>query len=145
MIIPDANLLIYAYDTESPWHEKARAWWEGALNQDEPVGIPWVVVLAFVRLMTHPNIGERPLSVPEVRARVEVWFACPHVRCLPSGESTLKPFFDGLETAGLGGNLSTDALIAAQAIEHGGRVFTTDRDFDRFPELSWTNPLVATG
>ena len=71
MIIPDANVLIYAHDEASPWHDKARAWWEGALSGVEPVGLPWVVVLAVTRLLTHPNLCENPLSPAQVRRIVE--------------------------------------------------------------------------
>ena len=64
MIVPDANLLIYAYDTTSPHHAKARTWWEERLSGDEPVGIPWVVVLAFTRLLTHPAVCAAPHDGP---------------------------------------------------------------------------------
>ena len=59
MIVPDANLLIYAYSSTSPSHRAARRWWEDALSGHEPVGIPWIVVLAFVRLISHPTLLER--------------------------------------------------------------------------------------
>lgn len=141
MIIPDANLLIYAYDSSFPQHPKARGWWERVMNGTEPIGLPWVAVLAFVRLVTHPTIAANPRPVEEVRAIVESWLAAPHVRLLPHSAGLATRFFDALSQAGGGGNLTTDALIAAQAMEFGGRVFTNDRDFARFPGLVTVNPL----
>jgi uncharacterized protein len=141
MIVPDINVLLYAYDSAFSQHAKARSWWERVMNGSEPIGLPWVVVLAFVRLATHPTIAANPRSVEEVRAIVESWLAAPHVRLLAHSAGLVTRFFDALTQAGGGGNLTTDALIAAQAMEVGGRVFTNDRDFTRFPGLVTVNPL----
>lgn len=142
MILPDANILIYAHDERSPFHQKAHQWWARALGNTEPIGIPWVVVLAFTRLMTHPQICENPLSVSEAREIVLYWFECPQVRLLPVSENALPRFFDLLEESGSGGNLSTDALIALQALEHSATVYSNDRDFDRFAGVRRINPLA---
>lgn len=141
MIIPDANLLIYAHDEAAPHHAKARAWWEASVSGTEPVGLVWVVVLAFTRLLTHPTLSQNPLSVAEVREMVDQWIACPAVRILTLSENALTRYYDLLEAAGGGGNLSTDALIALHAMEHSATVFSNDRDFDRFPGIKWKNPL----
>jgi toxin-antitoxin system PIN domain toxin len=142
MIIPDANLLIYAHDEAAPHHARARRWWESALTGTEPVGLVWVVVLAFTRLLTHPHLSKSPLSVAEVREMVDQWMDRPQVRLLGLSENALTRFFDLLETAGGGGNLSTDALIALHAREHSATVYTNDRDFDRFPGVKRVNPLA---
>ena len=141
MIIPDANLLIYAYDSSAPAHRGARVWWEDALSGNEPVGIPWIVVLAFVRLITHPTLMEQPLTVRDAEAAVRQWLSCDHVQLLVPRETTLERFFSLLDEAGVGGNLTTDALIAAHAQDYGATVHSTDRDFDRFTEVRWLNPL----
>jgi len=141
MIVPDANLLIYAHDSSSPNHKVARAWWEETLSGSAPVGIPWVVVLAFTRLMTHPSVCNDPLTTAEARAAVELWLGVPHMRLLDARPTTLRLFFDLLEVTGRGGNLTTDALIAAHALEQGGVVYSNDLDFDRFPNLVRNNPL----
>ena len=141
MIIPDANLLIYAYDSTLPAHKKAKAWWELTLNQSEPVGIPWVVVLAFVRLMTHPRVTTNPLTITQARQYVQQWFEAAHVRLLYPSENTLRQFFDLLEAVELGGNLSTDALIAAHALENSAAIHSNDIDFKRFSGLKLVNPL----
>lgn len=142
MIVPDANLLLYAYDESFPGHAAARAWWERVMNGTEPVGLPTVVVLAFVRLATHPTVAANPRSVPEVQLIVDSWLKAPHVRILPTSDSLVGRFFDLLRAAGSGGNLSTDALIAAHAQDAGAKVFTNDRDFSRFPGLVTVNPLA---
>ena len=141
MIIPDANLLIYAHDSSCPQHGKARNWWQGALSGPETIGIPWVVVLAFTRLITHPQICTNPLAVGDVQAIVEGWIESSNVRIIQVSERALAAFFGLLEDAGMGGNLCTDALIALHAREHSAVVYSTDRDFDRFRGLRWVNPL----
>jgi toxin-antitoxin system PIN domain toxin len=142
MIIPDANLLIYAHDEASPWHAKARAWWEKVLSGTEPVGIPWVVVLAVTRLLTHPHICENPLIPSQVRSIVENWMSYPQVRLIHLSENALSRFFDLLEEAGSGGNLTTDALIAIHSLEHSATIYSNDRDFDRFSGIKRINPLT---
>jgi hypothetical protein len=141
ILVPDVNLLVYAYDSRSPWHDRARNWWETSLSDGSAVGIPWVVVLAFTRLMTHPTLSENPMTVEEVHERIDEWLALPQTLLLVPREGTLGHMFDLLGSVGAGGNLSTDALIAAHALEHGGVVCSNDHDFGRFKGVRWINPL----
>ena len=141
MIIPDVNLLVYAYDSTSPFHERARSWWEGALSGSRSVGIPWIVILAFVRLVTHPTLSENPMTVVQAREAVMAWLSVSHARVLVTTPATVNLFFDLLIAAGTGGNLSTDAMIAALAAQYGGCVYSNDRDFGRFSGILWQNPL----
>jgi toxin-antitoxin system PIN domain toxin len=141
MIVPDINLLIYAHDSSAAQHTPARKWWEAALSGNEPVGIPVVVVMAFVRLMTHPTLSENPMSVAQAKACIEGWLGQPNCRMLPVGDRTISLFLRMISEAGQGGNLCTDAMIAASAKEYDGSVYSNDRDFDRFPDLRWSNPL----
>jgi toxin-antitoxin system PIN domain toxin len=143
VIIPDANLLIYAYDASRPNHARARQWWEDALSGDEVVAIPWIVILAFVRLTTHPTLNANPMSITQSRAAVDAWLELDHVRLLAPTNATFNRFFDLLIASGTAGNLSTDALIAALAIEYGGHVYSNDFDFGRFSGLVWSNPLES--
>lgn len=141
MIIPDTNLLVYAYDSTAPQHQAARDWWESCLSGSESIGIPWIVVLAFTRLMTHPHICSNPLPVNTVREITTQWLSFPHVRLLNPSDNSLETFYDLLTNAGMGGNLSTDALIALHAREHSARIHSNDRDFDRFSGIRTHNPL----
>jgi toxin-antitoxin system PIN domain toxin len=141
MIVPDANLLIYAYDDTAPQHAKARVWWEDTLSGSEPIGIPWIVVLAFVRLMTHSALSNNPMTTKEAEAAVKAWLSIDIVRLLFPSYATLDRWFAFLHDANTAGNLSTVAMIAALAVEHGGQVYSNDRDFGAFSNVPWLNPL----
>ena len=86
MILVDANLLIYAIDFDSPHHARARRWLEQALSGTVPVGLPWIVILAFVRLTTRPGIMRRPLPLADAVAYVESWLQQPPVEIVAPGE-----------------------------------------------------------
>lgn len=141
MIVPDINLLLHAHNSESPVHAEARQWWEGLLNGTRPVGLAWVVILGFIRITTHRQILDRPLTTAVACARVREWLARPYVSVLHPGDRHAGVLFNLLETLGTAANLTTDAHLAALAIEHQAELHSTDADFHRFPGLRWTNPL----
>lgn len=141
MILPDVNLLIHACDTAARRHAAARRWWDGALSGDEPVALAWVTLLGFVRLTTSRVVFRQPFSVDEAGQRVEAWLAQPNVRLVHPGHRHADLFFGFLRDAGTGGNLTTDAHLAALAVEHGCVLCSTDADFGRFAGLAWKNPL----
>lgn len=141
MILPDLNLLVHAYNSSSPHHSASRLWWESCLAGDEQVQLPWVVMLGFLRLSTHRQIAANPLPVIEACEIVASWLARPHVAVLHPGNRHAEILFELLQDAGTGGNLTTDAHLAALAIEHQVELHTTDGDFARFPGLRWWNPL----
>ncbi len=143
MILVDANLLIYAVDSKSPMHERARLWLEEAMAGNETVGMSWAAMLAFVRLTTKRGLFERPLSVREAMDIVDEWIAQPVVTVLHPGERHAPTLRELLEVHGSGGNLTSDAHLAALAIEHGAELCSADGDFSRFPGLRWRNPLVG--
>ncbi len=143
MIVPDPSLLIHAYNAASPVHEEARAWWEEVLSRPAPaVGLPWVVALGYIRLTTHPRIMAHPLTASAACADVESWLAQPQVLLLHPGERHATTLFHLLRKLGTAGNLTTDAHLAALAMEHQATLHTTDADFTRFPGLRWENPLA---
>lgn len=144
MIVPDANLLLYAYDAESPFHREAARWWSGLLSGAEPVGLCPVVVFAFLRLATSPRVFARPMTVQEATARVDAWLARPNVRLLVAGPAHVGTVGRLLGVAGTGGNLVSDAQIAALALEYGATVHSADSDFARLPGVKWENPLVGS-
>jgi uncharacterized protein len=145
MIIPDVNLLLYAYDAASPFHATAAAWWQACLSGAEPVGLPQVVALGFVRVSTNVRVFEQPLTPKEAAGNVRTWLKQPVVRLLEPGPDHVAQVLQLLEALGTAGNLVTDAQIAATAIEYGAVVHTTDADFMRFPDLRWLNPLTGIG
>ena len=143
MILPDVNLLIYAYNDQAPQHQLARDWWEGLLNGKAPVGLPWITITGFIRLMTHPRILVTPLDVPSTLGHVRAWLAQPPVRVVQPGSRFEQLFLDYLARLGTAGNLTTDAHLAALAVEHQAELHSTDSDFARFDGLRWLNPLKS--
>ena len=141
MILPDVNLLIHAYNSDSRRHAAARTWWEQTLHQPRPVGLAWATVLGFIRIMTHRGILGNPMTVGQAIARSRAWLNHPRVQVLTPGESHSDILFQLLEQLGTAGNLTTDAHLAALAIEYQAELASTDADFARFPGLRWFNPL----
>ena len=141
MIVLDANILLYAYDSASAHHAKARAWVEHAFSAAEPVGLPWQTVLAFLRILTNPGLPGQRFTLPEAAAIVDRWLEQPNVRLLAAGEDHWPLFRQVIIDGQASGALVSDAALAALTIEYGGVLHTTDRDFARFPGLRWTNPL----
>ncbi len=143
MILVDANLLLYAYHPRAQEHEKSRMWLEGVLSGTELVRFAWLTVWAFLRIATNSRVFERPLSTPEAEAAVSSWLAQPNAGILEPGERHWQILRGLMRQGQTAGPLVMDAAIAAIALEHGAIVCTTDRDFSRFPDLKWINPLVA--
>jgi len=141
VIVADTNILIHAHNLDSPRHASARAWWEKTLGGPRPVGLPWVTVLGFIRLMTHRGIMENPMRPAEAIRRVRAWLSQPRVQILTPGEGHAEILFRLLEQLGTAGNLTTDAHLAALAIEYQAELATTDRDFARFQGLRWFDPF----
>lgn len=141
MIIPDVNLLIYAYDAGSVSHAQAAGWWQKCLSGTEPVGLPLVVVFGFMRLATNARVFHNPMTPAEASGHIRSWLAQPVVQLMEPRSDHVEQVLELLETLGSAGNLVTDAQIAALAIEHGAVLHTADTDFLRFTGLRWMNPL----
>lgn len=142
MIVLDANILLYAYDSTAAGHARARAWVEQIFSGTEPVGLPWQSIAAFLRVMTNSRLpGERftPIEAADV---VNRWLEQPCVQALAPGERHWGLFRQMFIEGQAAGPLASDAQLAALTIECGGVLHTTDRDFARFPGLRWTNPLT---
>lgn len=143
MILVDANILIYASDSDSPHHARARGWLDDKLNEPAPVGLPWTCLLAFLRIATNPRIMSRPATMADARAQVRMWLECETVWTPSPGERHAE-ILDGLLTLpGVHANIVMDAHLAALAIEHGLEICSADADFARFPNVRWTNPLTV--
>jgi uncharacterized protein len=143
MIVIDLNLIIYAHNRDAPQHEQARRFWQQALSGSERVGLAWSVVLGFLRLTTHPRILPRPLAAELAIEIVNEWMAQPQVALVSPTSQHWTILKELLATLGTAGNLTADAHLAALAIEHGARLYSSDSDFARFAALRWTNPLAA--
>lgn len=143
MILPDLNLLVHAYNRDSPVHAGAKRWWEELLSGNSNVALAWVVALGFLRLVTNRTVVVEPLPVEKACDIVGSWLARPQVAVLHPGERHAAILFELLRTLGTAGNLTTDAHLAALAIEHDCELHSTDSDFSRFSGLRWRNPLTT--
>lgn len=142
MIVPDINLLLYAYDSDSQWHADAAAWWEACLSAGESVGLAYPVVFGFLRIATSPRVFERPMSVDEACGHIDSWMERSVTQVLEPGASHVTGVRRLLNAAGAGGGtLVTDARIAALAIAYKAVVHTADHDFERFPGLRTRYPV----
>ncbi len=142
MILPDLNLLIYAYNSEAPAHLRAKAWWESCLSEPRPVGLPWAVMIGYLRLMTSRSVRVEPFTAREAIGHIRSWLERPNVEIVEPGTRHLDLLDSLMRDAQAPGNLATDVHLAALAIEHRAELHSNDADFSRFPGLRWVNPLA---
>jgi uncharacterized protein len=143
MIIPDINLLLYAYDASSPFHARATKWWTGCLSGVEPVGLLPVVVFGFVRIGTSLRAFQHPMTPSEAATHVRSWLGQAPVEWWEPRSGYLERVLKLLEGVGTAGNLVTDAQIAAAALDEEAVLHTTDSDFIRFGGVRWFNPITG--
>jgi len=143
MILVDVNLLIYATDHDSPHHKQICRWLEQTLSGTTEVGLAWIVLLAFIRITTHTGIMKHPLEVDTAIAYVDSWLNQPYVHAIVPGENHWSILRNLLKTVGTAGNLTSDAHLAALAIEYGASIYSADYDFQRFPGITHINPLES--
>jgi len=140
-MLVDANLLLYARDTASSFHSRAREWLTASLNGPVRLGLPWQSLVAFLRISTNPRASERPLEPEEAWRQIERWLSAPSAWIPSPTERHAEVLGRLIAVHELRGNLVADAHLAALAIEHGVAVCSADTDFARFTELRWVNPL----
>ena len=143
MKLPDVNILLYAVDEGSARHERARAWVEERLSGTETFAFAWAVLLAFIRLTTSSRVFQSPLTASEALDLVDGWLAQPCATVVHPTSRHAPVLRELLDPLGTAGNLTTDAHLAALAIQHGAELCSTDGDFSRFVGLRWANPLEA--
>ncbi|MBN1962839.1 MAG: PIN domain-containing protein [Deltaproteobacteria bacterium] len=142
MYLVDANIILYVYDSISPFHKVACHWWEDCLSNDRQIRLAWSTVLAFLRISTHPRLLHKPFLIADAAKHVESWFARPMVDYLHPTNRHWQIFKKLIQDGQANGNLIPDAHLAALAIEHGAILCTCDRDFSRFDGMQVLNPLI---
>jgi toxin-antitoxin system PIN domain toxin len=142
MVVPDVNILLYAFREELPEYPRARRWLTDALANEEPIGLPDVVASGFIRIATHPRTYTPPTPVDRALDFIEALLS--HTSCIriEPGPRHWTIFSDLCRSLQLQGVLIPDAYLAAIAIETGSEFITRDRDFARFPGLRYRNPLI---
>ncbi|MCE9556897.1 MAG: type II toxin-antitoxin system VapC family toxin [Planctomycetes bacterium] len=143
MKLIDLNILLYAVNSDAAHHTRVRAWWENALDGQEPIGLAWVVLLGFLRLATSPRVFVTPLTPADAMARVDAWLGHENTRVVTEPEEHWGLLQELLLEAGTAGNLTTDAHLASLAIAHGATLVSCDADFGRFAQLRWENPTAG--
>jgi len=143
MILVDTNLLLYATDKSNQRHGAARAWLESKFADGTGVAFTWVALLGFIRIVTNPRIMPNRFSIADAVNHVSVWLSQPGSQLVGPTTSHWHHLQAMLQAAPQGGNLTTDAHLAALAVEHACELCTADGDFSRFPGLKWRNPLSA--
>ena len=142
MILPDLNLLLYAYNSYTDQYDKSKDWWETVLNGRELIGLPHEVMLGFVRIATNPKLGQACVPLSEASRVVATWRSASVVRVLLPREDHSRQVLELLERSQCGGQLTSDASLAVYAIENRATLYSNDSDFARFPGLDWKNPLL---
>jgi toxin-antitoxin system PIN domain toxin len=143
VIIPDINLLVHAYNSDAPFHGESRAWLEEVLSGRRTVGLPWVVMLGFVRIMSSTAVLTAPMEPLEAVEHVRSWLARPQTQIVIPGPRHLEILVEIMSSSHASGRLTTDAHLAALAIETQSELHSNDLDFARFPGLRWVNPLKS--
>jgi uncharacterized protein len=140
MKIVDINILIYAINIDAPLHSKIKTWWESAVMDEESIGLPWTVILGFIRIVTNTRIMPKALSPDGAIELVDEWLSLPGVSIIHPRENHWNVLRELLGDRGTAANLTTDAHLAALAIEYGAKLYSADNDFSRFKKLRWVDP-----
>ncbi|MDQ2840214.1 MAG: type II toxin-antitoxin system VapC family toxin [Acidobacteriota bacterium] len=141
MVIPDANLLIYAYNPDAVHHQESIEWLELQFQGRDPLGFTWPTLWAFARVATNPRLWPRSVSAEEVFSQWEEWLEQPNAIIVGPGPRHTHILHGLVTQSGVVGSMISDAVLAAIAIEHAATLASTDRDFRRFSGLRWINPL----
>jgi toxin-antitoxin system PIN domain toxin len=143
MILPDINLLLYAHNQDSLLHKKSVIWWDDCLSNTKPVVLCAPVLFGFLRISTNGRIFRAPLTIEEASALTATWLHQPVVQFAETTRRDFQMALTLLDDAGAGGELTTDAEIAAISLRLGATIHTNDTDFARFPSVRWINPLAV--
>ncbi len=142
MILPDVNVLVYAFRSEAVQHKDFKQWLDGVVSGAEAFAVTETVLSGFVRIVTNPRIFQQPDSVEDAFAFLDQILAQPQCVLVGPGIRHWEIFRNLCRDSGAKGNLIPDAFLAAIAIESGCEWITTDRDYSRFGGLKWRHPLA---
>lgn len=141
MILPDLNLLLFAYNPHTPQHQQALHWWQDTVNGTRLIGFPHEVLFGFIRISTNPALKSAAVTLEEAKSVVNSWLALPNTRILLPGPDHFIRVMNLMEKTHFVGSVLSDAVLASYAIENRATLFSNDSDLSRFPDLDWQNPL----
>lgn len=141
MLCADVNVLVYAYRKDLPEHSDYRRLLERLANDDQPLGLPYLALCGFVRVMTNRRIFTNPTSSHEAWDAVNALLAAPAAMELHAGERHWDLFRQLASDIDARGNDISDAYLAAYALENNATWLSADRGFARFRRLRWSHPL----
>lgn len=141
MLLPDVNILVYAYREDAPNHLRFRNWLLELMRGDEAYGISDLVCSGFLRIVTHPAVFDPPSAIGHAIAFIESVRNQPNCVPVTTGVRHWEVFASLCRAGGVRGNLVPDAYLAALAIESGCEWISTDGDYGRFPGLRWRRPF----
>ena len=142
MKLIDANLLLFGYDPDAMLHAKARRWLEGTLSSGVRVGIPMLAISAFIRIGTDKRLPRTALRMADALGAVQSWLDLDNVEVVHTSDRTWNTSVELLKSSGMTGSMVTDVQLAALALEHGATLYSNDRDFARFKQVRWVDPLA---
>jgi toxin-antitoxin system PIN domain toxin len=141
LTILDSNILLTAWNQTTAEHAQTKGWLENLLNSEEPIGLPWVTIWAFLRISTSPRAFTKPLESEAAFGVVRGLLALPNASIVDPGPRHIEILANLVKRRQVRGPLMTDAVLAAIGIEIGAVIASLDEDFRRFPEVRWLNPL----
>lgn len=141
MILPDANVLLYAFRAGAQDHRAYKKWLEDVVNGEMAYGMSPQVLASVIRIATHPRIFTQPSRLADAVTFATLLLEQPHCQIIQPGQRHWGIYRGLCESARATGNLTQDAWFAAIAIESGCEWITTDRDFSRFEGLRWRAPF----
>ena len=141
MILPDVNVLVYAFRGGAPRHSEYKSWLDDVLSGDQAYAVCDLVLSGFIRILTHPSIFDPPVPLKSTLDFVQVVRSQPHAAVVSPGPAHWDIFTNLCRKTAARGNHVTDTYLAALAIESGSELITEDRDFSRYPGLRWRHPL----
>ncbi len=143
MIAVDTNLLVYAHREDSQFNDPAYRCIAKLAEGRAPWAIPWPCLHEFLAIATHPRIYTPPTPLPQALDQIDAWLESPSLVLLVETDSHWTALRKLLANGRIAGPQVHDARIAALCLQHNVReLWTADRDFSRFRELSTRNPLV---
>lgn len=144
MIAVDTDILVYARREDSEWHGAANARIVELAEVRAPWAIPWPCIHEFLAIVTHPRVFAPPTPLAAALGQVDAGCESPTLVLLSESGGYWSELRTTIEDGRAVGPQVHGARVAALCVQHGVReLWSADRDFNRFPRLTTTNPLVV--